>query len=141
MERGTRILKEHKIRVTPQRLAVFKVLNESVKHLTAEEIHSEVRGNFPAISLGTVYSVLEFFKKKGLIQEIRINFDKSRYETDTSEHHHFLCQKCGNIFNIDMDPCPALRNREVEGHFIRSLQGYFYGICKKCRGSKNVRDK
>jgi Fur family transcriptional regulator, peroxide stress response regulator len=133
MEKVDRFLEKIPIRVTPQRVAVYKALSDSRTHLTAEQIHSKIKKNFPRVSLGTIYSILESFKDKKIIKEIRITFEKSRYETKVSQHHHFLCQTCGKIYDLDIEPCSSLRKKEVQGHLIRDLQGYFYGICKECR--------
>jgi len=133
MEKGVKLFKQHNIRVTQQRLAVYAALLDGEKHLTAEEIHEKVKLGNPAISFATVYTILDILKKKGLINEIRIRFDKSSYEARMEWHHHFLCKQCGTIIDIDIDPCPSLRRKSVSGHRIESLQGYFYGICKNCQ--------
>ena len=134
MKDDIKILKENNIRVTPQRLGVYEVLCSENKHLTAEEIYRKIRVKFPAISLATVYTILELYGRKDLVREIRINFDKSCFDDRMDSHHHFLCRKCKKIFDIDLPPCTALKNSEVNGHIIQELQGYFYGICRDCKG-------
>ena len=138
MLKGAKILKEKGIRVTPQRLGVYKVLRESRRHFTAEEIYDRAKKSFPAISLATVYSILELLKSKHLVQEVRINFDKSCFELEVCEHHHFLCKVCGKIFDINIAPCSTLVKREVNGHVIDTFQGYFYGTCKDCKDNEDV---
>ncbi len=128
------VLKENGIRVTPQRLGVYDVLCSENKHLTVEEIYRKIKVKFPAISLATVYTILELYARKNLVREIRITFDKSCFDGRMDSHHHFLCKKCAKIFDIDLQPCPALKRSEVNGHLIQELQGYFYGICRDCRG-------
>lgn len=125
-------LKEKKIRITPQRLGVYQVLFEENRHLTAEEIYEKIKNTIPAVSLATVYTILDLFKEKGLIGEIRIEFDRSRFEARTTFHHHFLCKKCHKVLDVDKPPCPELERRQIDGHLIEKLQGYFYGTCKSC---------
>jgi len=134
MDRGRELLKQSNIRVTQQRLIVYTVLLDEKKHFTAEEIYEKIKPVNPTISLATVYTILDILKKKNLINEIRIRFDKSSYEARIDWHHHFLCRRCNRIFDIDIDPCPDLCRRSINGHRIEHLQGYFYGICKKCQG-------
>ncbi|MDD3296769.1 MAG: Fur family transcriptional regulator [Candidatus Omnitrophica bacterium] len=126
-------LKASDIRITPQRVMVYQVLAAGKKHLTVEEIYERIKPKAPAISLATIYTILEAFKEKNLISEIRIKFDKSCFEARVDFHHHFYCQSCGKIFDIDITPCAVLEKKEVNGHSIESLQGYFYGICRDCK--------
>ncbi len=135
MEKILQILKEKGIRVTHQRLAVYKVLCKENNHLTAEEIYEQIKPDNPVVSLATVYTILDIFKGKGLVNEIRIHFDKSCFETRVDQHHHFSCKQCGLIFDVDMKFCQGLKNKEVQGHAIESMQGYFYGTCRRCRKS------
>ncbi len=136
MSSASQLLKEKNIRVTPQRIAVYKILKDTHKHLTAEEIYSKIKKMFPRISLATVYAILDFFKNKNLIQEVKIKFDKSCFDIRVEPHHHFLCKKCKKIFDVDIPPCKTLKKKEVDGHMILEFQGYFYGICKWCVGKK-----
>ena len=131
------IFKQKDIRVTPQRLGVYNILKESNEHLTAEGIHEKILKIIPAVSLATVYNIVEILRNKGLIQEIKIDFDKSRFDIRTDTHHHFLCKGCKKIFDLNMTPCPALEQKEINGHIIEELQGYFYGVCKDCRKDKS----
>lgn len=126
-----KILNNKGIRITPQRLAVYRVLSEK-RHASAEEIYEEVRKEFPMMSFATVYSILELFKEKGLVDELRIDFEKSTFDIRPEHHHHFKCKICGKIYDVDIPPCETLRRAKVNGHRIEDFQGYFYGICKEC---------
>lgn len=132
MENSLKVLRDHDIRPTQQRLEIYVVLLKSGKHLTADQIHERIKLRMPAVSLATVYTVLDLFRQKHLINEIRIQFDKSCFEARIDPHHHFLCKNCGEIFDLNMKPCKALKQREVDGNIIEELQGYFYGTCKSC---------
>lgn len=125
------ILRNAGIRVTPQRLAVFEILKKG--HLSAEDIFKEVKKRYPNISLATVYAILENFIKHGLATELRIDFKRSLFDSRPALHHHFFCNKCGKIYDLDIEPCPTLLNRNAEGHKIESFQGYFYGTCRRCK--------
>ncbi len=125
------ILNNKGIRITPQRLAVYKVLKDKC-HATAEEIYEHTKKEFPMMSFATVYSILELFKEKGLAEEIKIDFNKSTFDIRTDGHHHFMCKNCGRIYDIDIPPCDTLAKGRINGHRIESFQGYFYGVCKEC---------
>ncbi len=128
------IFKKKNIRVTPQRIGVYEILKEAKTHLTAEEIYEKIIDKFPALSLATVYSVLATFRENNLVREIRIKPEKSYFDIRVEGHHHFLCYRCGRIYDMDIPFCETLKKREVEGFRIEEFQGYFYGICKNCRG-------
>ena len=112
MENSLKVLKEHDIRPTQQRLEVYRILLKKGKHLTAEQIYERIRIRMPAVSLATVYTVLDLFKQKQLINEIRIQFDKSCYEARIDPHHHFLCKQCDSILDVDMKVCQSLKKKE-----------------------------
>ena len=133
MESAITALKAKNIRVTSQRLAVYTLLYKKPGHLNAEEIYEQIKQVNPAVSLATVYTILDLFKAKGLVHEIHIHFDKSCFEARTEAHHHFLCKNCKKVFDVDMEFCSVLKKMKVNGHCIEAMQGYFYGICKKCK--------
>ena len=135
MENSLKVLRDHDIKPTQQRLEVYRILLKKGKHLNVEEIHGRIKARMPAISLATVYTIVDLFKQKHLINEIRIQFDKSCFEARIDPHHHFLCKKCKKVFDLSMEPCEALKQREIEVNLIEELQGYFYGSCKDCRGA------
>ena len=114
-------------------MSVFLALYESEEHLSADQVYKATRKTIPAISLATVYSILEHFCSKGLVKEIKIDFEKSLYEARTDGHHHFLCEKCKKIYDVDIVFCPTLKKKMVDGHLINSFHGYFYGTCNKCK--------
>jgi Fur family peroxide stress response transcriptional regulator len=132
MDEGIKILEQKNIKLTPQRIGIYKLLIKNTGHLTAEDVYDHIKKEFPTMSLATVYSVLEVFVQKNLIKEIRIDFYKSRFESRVDRHHHFFCTRCFSIFDIDIPPCPALQRNIINGHVIETLQGYFYGTCKNC---------
>ena len=127
-----KILNSKGIRVTHQRMAVYHAL-QKMGHAAAEEIFKEVKDDYPMISFATVYSILQLFKKEKLISEMKIDFGKSTFDIRVDSHHHFMCRTCGKIYDINIEPCDTLKKGKINGHKIESFQGYFYGICKKCK--------
>ena len=139
MQKAIDILKGKNIKLTHQRVEVYKFFKDGCGHLSAEEIYEKVKTKIPTISLATVYTILDLFKQKGLIAELKIRSDKSCFDARIDSHHHFLCRKCENIFDIDIPLCSTLENKEVNGHHIESARGYFYGTCKNCLGGEGVK--
>lgn len=130
------VLRQHGIKVTPQRLAVYSTLLQAAGHLSAEEVRRSVQPQLPSISLATVYAILTFLEKKRLVRGIKIDFERTCFEARHEAHHHFMCTSCRRVIDLDMELCPALRQRVVQGHRVEDFEGYLYGICADCQRNK-----
>lgn len=138
LEKYVELLKEHSLKVTPQRLLILKYLDTHDTHPTVEEIYSELKKRFPSLSKTTVYNSVEILQKQGLIQSLTISGHQARYDFKHDMHHHFLCTHCGKIIDIDIK-CPNIGKIIREGYKIEEVHGYFKGLCKECaqqRGSR-----
>jgi Fe2+ or Zn2+ uptake regulation protein len=130
-EKYVKLLKEKSIKITPQRLGILKYLDENRTHPTADQIYTELKEKNPSLSKTTVYNSVEILKNHGLIQSLTISSSELRYDFKHDMHHHFLCKRCGEIIDIDVE-CPNLGNMLECGHEVEEVHGYFKGICKKC---------
>jgi Fe2+ or Zn2+ uptake regulation protein len=130
-EKYVDILKEHSMKITPQRLEILKYLDDHRTHPTADEIFSELKESNPSLSKTTVYNSLEILKSHKIIQSLSISGSETRYDFKSSMHHHFLCKKCGKIVDIDIK-CPNIEKVSQIGYKIDEVHGYFIGVCNKC---------
>jgi len=129
-------------RLTSQKKIILNYLQNVCCHPSAEKIYAQVKKKLPQISLGTVYRILDGFKKNGVILELETSQQK-RYDGDLSPHAHFICQKCGqlfDIFNISRE-CHILKNKKTKIGKINNYKIYFYGQCKKCQSKKSKKSK
>jgi len=124
-------------RLTNQKKIIFDYLKKVKCHPSAETVYAEVKKKLPQISFGTVYRILDGFKRNGTILEIPCSC-KSHYDGNISPHAHFICQKCKKIFDILKlcGNCNVLRNKRVKIGKINHYQIYFYGYCKKCQNKQ-----
>lgn len=102
----SRSLSEKKLRVTPQRLAVYSAIITLNNHPTAEEILQYVRKKNPNIAAGTVYKVLESLVEHQLVMKVKTDRDYVRYEAVIDKHHHLYCSesdKIADYFNPEID--------------------------------------
>lgn len=90
-------LRENGYKITPQRLGIIKLIISRKDHPTADQIYEEIKGEFPTISLGTVYKTLHLLKKIGVIQELGFEEGSVRYDPDVKLHINMVCVKCGKI--------------------------------------------
>ena len=123
-----------KERRTAQKRFVFDYLKSVKNHPTAETVFEKVRKKLPNISQGTVYRILNNFKEKGKAQVINTK-DTAHFDADVSNHAHFICEKCGNVYDVicECSKCGILKNKKTKVGKIIKYKIQFYGICKKCR--------
>lgn len=126
------LLKKKGVVLTIQRYAVLEYLYENATHPTVEEISQGLKKKFSTISEATVYNTLELFKNHNLIREITIERGKSHFDYETKPHHHFLCRRCGCIYDIDVEGCPLVGKKMIDGHRIEEVRAYIIGICLEC---------
>ena len=129
------VFKEKKLKLTPQRLAVYKYLMSTKEHPSAEVIYKSIQPDFPTMSLATVYKALKTLVEVGLVQELNVGEGNFRYDGNVASHPHIQCINCGRVddlMNFSFDNL----NSEVEknsDYKVLSNQTYFYVLCKDCQ--------
>ena len=134
MENITAVFKEKKLKLTPQRLAVYKCLMSTKEHPSAEAIYKAIQTEYPTMSLATVYKALKTLAEVGLIQEINVGEGNFRYDGTTHPHPHLQCINCSKVEDLDslcLDNLNAEASK-LSKYKILSNQIYFYGICPDC---------
>ena len=98
------IIKTSGLRPTRQRLALGGLLfGAADRHVTAEQLHAEVVALGEHVSLATVYNTLHQFCRAGLVRELAIDGSKAYFDTNTSNHNHFLLEESGQLMDIPGD--------------------------------------
>jgi len=120
------------LKVTPQRIAVYKALINIKDHPTAEMVKRYISKKHPSISLGTIYNTLESFVEKGLIEKIKTEDDVMRYETVLENHHHLYCQKTEDIADYYDDELNELifeylKKKEIPNFKIEDIKLHIIG--------------
>jgi Fur family peroxide stress response transcriptional regulator len=122
--------------MTPQRVAVLKVLAQNDSHLSVEEIHEAVRIDFPMTSLATVYKTVATLKEIGEVNEIMMKNGSSRIDGQSPDPHpHIICLECGEIIDADMGNLGNLAEQLTNEHHykITSYRLDFFGVCPDCQ--------
>jgi len=97
-------LKSAGLRPTKQRLALSKLLFEGGnRHITAEQLHGEARGNGVGVSLATVYNALHQFTASGMLREVIVDAGRSYFDTNVDDHHHLFYVDDGRLEDIAPD--------------------------------------
>lgn len=126
------------LRVTPQRLAVLRVLMQSHDHPAPETVFQRVRDHLPSVSLATVYKVLASLEDAGLASRVGVPGDANRYDANRAPHHHLICTRCGDVADHE-DPglAPALP-KQLGGFAPSEARVQILGLCARCRGPKRA---
>jgi Fur family peroxide stress response transcriptional regulator len=129
-------------KVTPQRLAICKVILSSKDHPSADQIYQEVKKTYPAISLATVYMTLDLLRNLGLVQELGFSDRSARYDPNNSPHINIICPKCGKIYDYEATNVKKLWSRIVMETGLTPLRQRLdlYALCDKC-GQESKQDK
>ncbi len=125
--------KQVRKRNTKQKSVVYQVVKDSHDHPTAEKVYERAKRELKTISLGTVYRILKELVSEGKIGEIIVN-KQSRFDGNTSYHHHFICKSCGKIVDVKVPLCRYASSKvEEKGYTVEDIEYYFYGLCNRCR--------
>jgi len=136
LEELTQKLRQRNYRLTPQRMAVLKVLVLSDGHPSVEHIYNQVKEDFPMTSLGTVYKTVSMLKEMGEILELGFSEDSNRYDGNKPyPHPHLICIHCKVIIDPDINTLGVLPQvvAEKTGYKIVNHRLDFYGVCPACQ--------
>ncbi len=135
MENITSIFKEKKLKLTPQRLAVYKYLMSTNDHPSAEIIYKALQPEYPTMSLATVYKALKTLVEVNLVQEINVGEGNFRYDANSEEHAHIQCINCSKVTDLENVSFSDLNKTAEENSEYKILSNkiFFYGLCKDCK--------
>lgn len=130
-------LREQGYRLTPQRMAILRVLVYSRSHPTAEEIYRQVAADFPMISLATVYKTLNMLKELGEVMELEVE-GCSHYDGNIIPHPHLVCVKCHTITDLPPEAMVRIPEETLTATGFRALWCYVevHGLCPRCQESR-----
>jgi Fe2+ or Zn2+ uptake regulation protein len=135
MENLIQQLRERRIAVTPQRLAVMTALQNRRDHPTADLIYQHVRRQLPAISFNTVYKTLEILCQRGMVIKVNPLHAVARYDGGTGQHAHLICRQCHHIIDLDWEASevPTLPPADLHGFQVEHPSLTFWGLCPRCQ--------
>jgi Fur family transcriptional regulator, peroxide stress response regulator len=120
------------LRCTAQRYAVMAFLMEHKGHPTAAEILEAVNRADPRSSRATTYNNLRDLVKAGLVREVAVEGRSGRFDVTGMRHHHFVCDRCGNVEDMEWYDVPKPASRSLGKRVVRECQLIFRGFCAKC---------
>jgi len=121
-------------RYSRQREKILEAVRTATVHPTAEMVYETVREEIPNLSLGTVYRNLNLLTEEGKISEVVLEDNIKRYDGNTDDHYHCICESCGRIFDVSLDAEPLVNElaEQIRDFTIDSHKIEFYGHCENC---------
>lgn len=134
---------KRRLRRSRQRDRILEIVQNSNNHPTAAHVYDRIKDEFPSASLGNVYRNLNILVEQGVVRRFASGSTFDRFEAVSEHHSHFICRRCGTIYDI---PAPDLQNfvdtidREG-GHRVEQLNVDVEGLCADClaRGAEEAR--
>lgn len=126
-------IRENNQRLTPQRLAIVKILAHSEDHPSVEKIYHELHDDFPTMSLATVYKTVSLVKDLGELLELGFSDGSNRYDGNKPyPHPHIICIRCKKIIDPDLTSLEDISEevRAKTGFKIITHRLDFFGVCR-----------
>jgi Fe2+ or Zn2+ uptake regulation protein len=130
MQNINKLLTNTSLKSTPQRLAILKIIDK-YGHIGIDEIYSEIKPNFPSISLATIYKNIHSLKDENILSEIHLQNVKPKFEITKQPHGHFICKSCGEVYDFELQNSCNPSLDEIDK--IETSEVYLYGMCKNCK--------
>ena len=134
MQRLVDTCRQKGMKVTHQRMEVFRELASTDEHPDAETVYQRVRKRVTGISRDTVYRTLASMESAGLVRRAGTLGGPTRYDADLARHHHFVCKVCGLVKDFSsqvLDDLPIPREVAAFGR-IEDTQVQVRGVCSSC---------
>jgi Fur family peroxide stress response transcriptional regulator len=131
-------LQQAGMRITPQRVAICKLLAESEEHPTAARIFEQVKVLFPSISLATIYNTLETLVNLGVVNVLgHAGDDQVHYDAEVDPHVNLACIACHRIVDLPSEHVTHLDHEitAASGYKLLGARVLYYGLCPACQAA------
>lgn len=118
-----------------KRDAIRNALMNTKVHPSAEMLYTQLKPQLPDLSMATVYRNLNEFIEDGEAMSVGFVNGQERFDGNTEPHTHFVCEECGQIFDLDFFDEKSIPDDEVQSQFggrVKSHSLVFYGVCPEC---------
>ena len=119
-------LRSSGLRPTKQRIEICKLLfdRKDTFHFTIDDLRKILKKKLDIkISQATIYNTINAFKNKGCIKEISLNTDKTYFDTNVTNHHHFYNETTSELIDFhDKDVEEIKLRKNLPGKKIKSIE-------------------
>ena len=134
VERFKEAAKKAGVKLTHQRLEIFREVAGSLEHPSAESVLKAVQPRMPTVSLDTVYRTLWLLNDLGLVSTLGPKRESVRFDANLQHHHHYVCVRCGLARDFESTELNALRIPQSVKDFgsIVATHVEVRGVCDRC---------
>jgi Fur family peroxide stress response transcriptional regulator len=134
LEQFTAAAREAGVKLTHQRLEIFREVASSFEHPDAEMVLRSVQARMPTVSLDTVYRTLWMLNDLGLVTTLGPRRDSVRFDANLARHHHYVCVRCGLVRDFESAALEALPVSTAVKRFgsVVDARVEVRGICDGC---------
>ena len=128
------VLRREGIKLTHQRMQIFREVARTRDHPDAEKVFQRVRKHLPTVSLDTVYRTLGLLNDLGLVTTLGSSRERTRFDANLSSHHHFVCDLCGftrDFYSTELDNIKLPDSVDSLGE-IEATHVQVRGVCRNC---------
>jgi Fur family peroxide stress response transcriptional regulator len=136
MAQFERACRDAGVRLTHQRLEIFREVARADDHPDAETVHRRVRERMPTVSLDTVYRTLWLLTEQGLVTTLGSSRERTRFDANLTRHHHFVCVQCGSTRDFESEELDELvlpSSAKAFGRIV-TTRVEVRGVCRACAG-------
>ena len=123
-------------RMTPQRMMIVSIIENSVNHISAEDIYAQVAAKYPHVNVSTVYRTLELLEQLGLVTKTEMGIGHIIYHPiEKGHHHHLICRACGKVIDLEESALTPLKESLLRDYrFTAELRHLgILGLCENCK--------
>ncbi|HSQ18756.1 MAG TPA: Fur family transcriptional regulator [Blastocatellia bacterium] len=131
-----KVCRSRGIRVTAQRLAVYRALAGDLAHPTAESVYNRLSKQLPGLSQATIYRTLQFFESENLIRKVSSPGAIGRFDANVDPHQHLVCRVCGSLEDISVPELHSAVIPRVSGFTVEELDIRLVGLCEACSSAQ-----
>jgi Fe2+ or Zn2+ uptake regulation protein len=126
-------LREHRMRLTPQRVLICRLLEGNTAHPSAEALHRRAASVMPTLSLRTVYQILHELEAIGAVRSLDVGTGSVRYDPNPLPHQHAVCARCGAVRDVEATLAQIdWPEEERQGFVVSAVDLIFRGLCGEC---------
>lgn len=129
------ILKDHGLRMTPQRRAIVAAVMRTTGHISPSTLARRVQADMPGVNASTIYRTLALLEEVGVLAHAHLEGGAEYHRAEQPPHAHLACSRCGAEIELSLDATRELERLIVERHdFAPDLTHFaISGLCRDCR--------
>ena len=131
-------LKQHSLKLTPQRRLIVEIIHGAHGHISAEEITAQVQKRMPGVNKSTIYRTLEVLERSDCVYRSESGGGTIYHHAEEGHHHHLVCRQCGKSAECAEDLFAPIEKSLLKNYSFNADFNHIVieGLCSSCRSSR-----